>query len=157
MNHQQTILHGIADIEPPPLPAEAGTELLFAAVIITVLLVLLSGALRVHYQRPRQAAIRKLRHLRNRVLSSPAASSSASESDSRSVAYEIAGIFRDALGIHVLAQSIALPPSLQHKQHHWNKFMSDIDSARYSASGYPDEQLAVLISRAHFWLKSWKQ
>ncbi|GMR08996.1 MAG: hypothetical protein BMS9Abin26_2008 [Gammaproteobacteria bacterium] len=153
MNDQQTILHGIADIEPPPLPAEAGTELLFWAVIIMVLLLPLLGALRVHYQQPRQTAIRKLRHLRNSLLSSSMVSSSAN----RRVAYEIARIFREGLGVHVLAASIPLPHSLQHQRHHWNEFMSDIDNARYSVAGCSDEQVSALISRANYWLKSWKQ
>jgi len=164
MNHQQTILHGIADIEAPPLPAEAGSELLFAAAIITVLLLFLS-ALWYHYQQPRQTAIRRLRHLRNTVLSCPTVnattssttSSTTNSTNSNSVAYEIARIFRDGLGIHLLAQSIVLPQSLQHRQHYWNEFVSDIDNARYSADGCSDEQLSALISRAHFWLKSWKQ
>lgn len=155
MNHPQQLLQGIADIEPP-LPPAAGSELLFGAVIILVLLLMILGALWYRYQQPRQTAIRDIRQLRNRVLSSPTTNSSPNASNSRAVAYEIARIFRRGLGIHMLAQSITLPPCLQHKRHHWHEFMSDIDNARYSAEGCSDEQLSALVSRAHFWLKSWQ-
>ncbi len=147
MNNTRSKLEGIADIEPPLLPPESGTDIIVFGIIATLLLLYAAYLFWRYRYSLRGQARRKLTHLQQLLISTA--------TDNRYAAFQLAAILRIGLNLQQVSDSTPLPARLSPLQTRWHTFSRTLHNARYSPADITDDDINNLLKDATFWLRRW--
>lgn len=147
MNDVRSKLDGIADIEPPLLPPDSGTEIIIFSILGIGLVLLLAYLFWRYRYSLRGQARRRLLQLQQVQLSTSA--------DNRYTAYQLAAILRIGLGLRQVSESTPLPSKIAPHRARWHAFVQQLYHARYAPADVTDGVIISLIKDATFWLRRW--
>lgn len=158
MNPDATNLQGLADIKPPLTPLfyslghvvqDATPGSVFAALLITGLLLVIAFMLWTRYASVKGRARRRLHRLhkdfRRRNISQQEA------------ACELSRLLRDTFALHQPLTRIILPSVLKDHAPRWQHFTEQLSVSCYATPQQQPaaEQMPRLLDDAYFWLQAW--
>jgi hypothetical protein len=135
-DHTTILSQHWTDILPPNPPAPISGWLLLSAVALLFLVVLAVALL--WQQRPRQRALRSLRHCRRRLQSLSA--------DTRAIAYHTYQALMQGLALHPANIPTTADPQ-------WLDFYQQLQACVFAGSAPSRDQVADLIRQSRYWLK----
>lgn len=153
MATQNTILQGIADIEPPSVPVT--TDVIDITGLTASILVMLIFAFTVflawrNYTSRRSRARRYLSALRSRFQNGHS-----DVNDTHDVAFKVANILRQGLNLRHITQHIPVPESFTEYGERWQRYNTLLSQARYAPGNISVDQLILLLDDTEFWLRRW--
>lgn len=165
MKQTSTALQGIFDIEPPQAPLLSILEQHAPSIILLGLLfVFLSIAISLfvwrRYFSVRGRAQRRLAALQKNFNEQSKPPLKKQPLDEHHLVFQISSILRDGLRLTQLSSRTPFPhgsgPHVLHLQkNHWEKFIAQLSTARYSPGTIHPEQVTALFEDAGFWLRHW--
>ena len=137
----------LVDIILPASPAAIeDTYLVVLLACLATLLIVVFIGWHQHYTRARH----------RRQLARVSRSFNSTTLTTRELAYQVAQILCDGLGIQGISSATRLPAGLQHQQDIWERFASKLDSYRYAPGDPAQEGVLELITESSYWLRHWR-
>ena len=157
MRDSLTAEHAILDIEFPVAPLVSDHTITFTLIVVFILLSILSWLSLRRYNSYRSQAKRRLYQLRKRVEKKRAINTNIEKLsvDNRQTAFRLARIFSVGIGINGVTSTTALPAQLHQYHERWQRFTTDLSTARYASQDMQQPKIDSLLSETLFWLKHW--
>ena len=160
MKQTPTALQGIFDIEPPPAPLFSILEQhALSVILLSLLFVFLSIAVSFfvwrRYFSVRGRARRQLAALQKHFNQQSKQPLIKQPLDEHHIVFQISSILRDGLRLTQLSTRTPFPYGLAPQKDHWEKFIAQLSTARYSPGAISHEQIIPLFKDAGFWLRHW--
>jgi len=157
MKGSLTAEHAILDIELPLAPIESSHTVTFTLIAVFILISILSWQGLRRYNSYRSQARRRLHKLRRSVENRRAKNTTVDKlsAEDRETAFRLARIFCVGIGINGVTHTTALPAHLHQYNERWQRFITDLSTARYASQTLQQSNIDKLFSETLFWLKHW--
>ena len=157
MRDSQTAEHAILDLELPVAPIDNDHTVIFIVIIALILISILSWLGLRRHNSYRSQARRRLRQLRKSVENRRQTYTTVDKvsAENRQTAFRLARIFSVGIGINSVTSTTALPAQLHQYHERWQRFTTDLSTARYASQTIQQSKINSLFSEALFWLKHW--
>lgn len=157
MSDSLTAENAILDIELPVAPIDSGHTVTITLIAVFILISILSWLSLRRYNSYRSQARRRLRQLRKSVESKRETNTTIDKvsAENKDAAFRLARIFSVGVGINGVTRNTELPAHLHQHHERWQRYTTDLSTARYTSQTIKQSTINSLFSETLFWLKHW--